>query len=176
MRHSRRRRPLHRLSRKLKKHIIIRLLPQQKQRHTSASNSSRTLLTPVPLTTPTTIFVTKLSTNTRIPSSLAATTSGTVLIPTTQAPAPASSAASPRVSYVGPLTHAYVPSASAVRGKSRACAARNAASRSERVYASESGTKRREVGRESAPRRGLSPVRSGSAMWSSMTTTGDVAR
>jgi hypothetical protein len=107
-----------------------------------------------------------------MPSSRAATTSGTVLIPTTVAPAEASNRASPRVSYVGPLTHAYVPSASAERCRPRSCAARNAARRKGRAYASESGTKRAAFGRDTGPRSGLSPVKSGSAMWSSMTTTG----
>jgi len=139
---------------------------------TSASSSSLTLLPRVACTTPATILVTKLSTSTLMPSSRAATTSGTVLIPTTLAPAEASNDASPRVSYVGPLTHAYVPSANAERGRPRSSAARNAARRRERVYASESGTKREALGRDTGPRSGLSPVKSGSAMWSSMTTTG----
>ena len=139
---------------------------------TSASSSSLTLLPRVACSTPTTILVTKLSTSTLMPSSRAATTSGTVLIPTTVAPAEASNLASPRVSYVGPLTHAYVPSASAERCRPSSCAARNAARRKGRAYASESGTKRAAFGRDTGPRSGLSPVKSGSAMWSSMTTTG----
>ena len=120
MRHSRRLRSLHRQSLQLTlPSVPTQTMAKHKQR-TSASNSSLTLLPPFPPTTPTTILVTKLSTRTLIPSSLAATTSGTVLIPTTEAPAPANNAPSPRVSYVGPLTHAYVPSASASRGRAKA--------------------------------------------------------
>ena len=46
-----------------------------------------------------------------MPSSLAISTSGTVLAPTTSAPAVLKNRPSADDSYVGPVTHAYVPSA-----------------------------------------------------------------
>jgi hypothetical protein len=106
---------------------------------TSASTSSRMLRYRSGMTT---AFVTSESTQTAMPSSRAASTSGTVLIPTTSAPAARSSRPSAGVSYVGPDTHAYVPSASVARGRPSACAARNTCARSAGEYASDSGRKR----------------------------------
>ncbi len=62
---------------------FVHPVKRQKQRHTSAFTSSLMLRYVSFITT---MFVTKLNTSTSKPSSLATTTSGIVLIPTTSAP------------------------------------------------------------------------------------------